>query len=181
MRCVLAISALIALLANVPAANAWWLVQVGPHERSLEIVQEYGACDSLNESVVQGASFVRITITATHAVLPPGSACPAIAYFRRYGVALSRPLAGRHIEGAEPPPVGSVPDLLTKNGKSYHVAPRLIGLSPADARSVLGALHLHAEVRVVRRVAGVARVVSESPAAGTPVPTDRPVRVDVAQ
>ncbi len=181
MRCVLAISALIALLANVPSADAWRLVQVGPHERSLEIVEEYGACDSLNESVDQGASFVRITITATHAVLPPGSGCPDILYFHRYAVSLSQPLAGRHIEGGEPPTVERGPYLQTKNGTIYPLVPRLIGLSPADARSVLRGLHLHAEVRVVRRVAGVARVVSESPAAGKRVPADRLVRVDVAQ
>jgi hypothetical protein len=175
--CVLAVS-----LLTAPSAGAWSLVQVGPHERSLEIIQGRGACESLDESVVQTSSFVRVTITATPATRPPGSPaviCRAILYVRRYAVKLTRPLAGRHIEGAERPSVVAGPYSPTRNGSAYPVVPRLIGLSPADARFVLGGLRLHAMVRVTGRVAGRARVVSQLPAVGSRDPADRIVRLDV--
>jgi hypothetical protein len=179
MRRVVATFVFAASLLTAPAAGGWSLVQVGPHERSLEIIQDRGACESLTESVFQESSFVRITITATRLALPPGSACPAILYIGRYAVPLSRPLAGRHIEGAERPSRGQGPYSPTKNGSSYPVVPRLIGLSPPDARYVLSGLGLHAVVRVVGQVPGLARVVSEVPVAGTRDPADRFVRLDV--
>ena len=171
---------LVALLAMAPSAGAWSLVQVGAHERSLEIIQDRGACESLNESVVQSSSFVRITITAT-STLRPGSFCIDLLYIGRYAVPLSRPLAGRHIAGAERPSRGQGPYSPVKSGSSYPVVPRLVGLSPPDARYVLGGLGLHAVMRVASRVPGRPRVVSESPAAGARDPADRLVRVGVAR
>jgi hypothetical protein len=161
-------------LALSPAAGAWSLVQVGPNERTLEIRYKSGACETTAVHNVQKSRTVSISVSYEREVLTGNETCPEILYVRSIKIRLFQPLAGRHVEGGERADVGNGPYV----GR-YPAVPRLTGLSPADAKSLLGGLKLRALVRAVGRTTGLARVVSQSPAPGVREPKNREVFIGI--
>jgi hypothetical protein len=169
-----------AVFVGSPAASAraWELVQVGPHERSLEMRYGRGACETATVHNRQTRRTVGISVSYVREHLTGNEMCPAIAYVTTLKIQLSRPLAGRRVEGEEKIGLRG-PYSPTRNGSSYRVVPRLTGLAPSDAKILLRGLRLHTAFRVVGRSTGLPRVVSQSPGAGVRDPKNRVVRVNV--
>jgi hypothetical protein len=155
--------------------DPWWLIEVGPAERSLEIAYESGGCEGPGTPRAVQSRFA-VTVSVSNEKPLGAVICPAILRLGRVSVDLSRPLAGRHVEGASRANPG--PFL---PGGQVPAVPRLIGLTPGDARFLLAGLRLRGSVRVVGTARGLARVVSQAPAADTPVPSNRLVRVNVVR
>jgi hypothetical protein len=158
-------------------SDPWWLIEVGPAERSLEIAYEFGGCEGPGTPRAVQSRFA-VTVSVSNEK-PLGTViCPAILGIGRVSIDLSRPLAGRHVEGgsrANPIRGPFVP------GGQVPAVPRLIGLTPGDARFLLAGLRLRGSLRVVGTARGMARVVSQSPSADTLVPSNRLVRVNVVR
>jgi hypothetical protein len=152
-------------------AGAWSLYQVGAEERSLEIVDGFGACEAVEPPTVRESSReVAVSLSVNSA--PPGTICPSIYYFGRSMVRLASPLAGRHVRGASGS--GALPS-------GNPIVPRLVGLSPSDAHFVLAGSRIRATTRHARRVPGLPRVIGQSPSAGLPVPAGRVVRLRISR
>jgi hypothetical protein len=160
---------LVTLAFGCATAHAWSLVQVGPHERSLEITYGQGACETLAAHSDQGPRMVAISVSVERAA--GDEPCPAILLIRTVTIVLSEPLAGRHVQGS----AGPAEDRL----RLRPSVPRLVGLAPPDAKFVLSGLRLHAVLHVAARTHGLPRVVSQSPAAGTRVPKNKLVRINI--
>lgn len=171
--------AIVAMLAFCPTAGAWELVQVGPHERLLEITYHFGACETTSVQKVQSRRRIEISVSSQQEVLTGNESCPAIEYRRTLRIALTRPLDGRPVEGGERGNVEDGPYVGPGDGTRYPAVPRLTGLSPGDAKFLLRGLRLNAVVHVVGETSGLPRVVSQSPAAGTRDPKNRIIRVSV--
>jgi hypothetical protein len=152
-------SMLVTLAFGCATAHAWSLVQVGPHERSLEITYGQGACETLAAHSDQGPRMVAISVSVERAA--GDEPCPAILLIRAVTI----------VQGS----AGPAEDRL---GLRPSV-PRLVGLAPPDAKFVLSGLRLHAVLHVAARTHGLPRVVSQSPAAGTRVPKNKLVRINI--
>jgi hypothetical protein len=168
---------LVTLALSCASAAAWGLVQVGPHERSLEIRYGAGACERTAVHNVQNRRMVAISISRE--VFGGDLPCPAILFIKTVKIRLFRPLAGRHVEGGRRLGLTAGGYGPTRNGTSYPVVPRLIGLAPLDAKFLLGGLRLHAVIHVIGRTRGRPRVASQSPAAGVRDPKNTLVHINV--
>lgn len=166
------------VLGSPAAASAWKLIQVGPQERSLEIKYSFG-CETTAVHKVQNRRVVAISILRKPEVLTGNGVCPAKENVSTLKIRLSRPLAGRRVEGAQKIELQDGPYSHPRNGTSYPVMPRLTGLAPPDAKFLLSGLHLHAAFRVVGKSTGLPRVVSQSPAPRVRDPKNRVVRVNI--
>jgi hypothetical protein len=114
------------------------LLAVGPAGRSLTVAYTdagIGGCGLLGvtPAVVETATSVSVTLTATVGVLQPGVECADDLVFGTVVVPLAAPLAGRAVEGLELQ--GGVFDWYGGNGRP--TVPSLVGLSPLDARLML--------------------------------------------
>jgi hypothetical protein len=169
-----------AIFVGSPAASAaaWEFVEVGPRERSLEIRYSRGACETATVHHQQTSRTVTISVSYMREHLTGSETCPMILYIKTLEVPLSRPLAGRRVEGETNTGLRG-PYSPTRNGTSHPVVPRLTGLAPADAKILLRGLRLHAAVHVIDQASGLPRVVSQAPAPGARDPTKRVVRVNV--
>jgi hypothetical protein len=169
------IAAVLALLCQT--AGAWWLVQVGAHERSIEI-DHTNACGR----VVWHHIETRRTVAIWESVEPPPPhvSCRAILIISKTTIPLSHPLKGRHIRGGSKPYAGLRSCRRFRHAPNCLNVPRLMGLSLADARFLLGGLGLHA-VAHIGRAGGLGRVTRQSPAAGAHSPANRIVRVGVVR
>jgi hypothetical protein len=171
---VAAIGTVLALLCQT--AGAWWLVQVGRHERSL-IIGHTNACGQV---IWHHTETPRMVVIWESVEPPRGNlTCPAILRISQITIPLSRPLAGRHVEGGSRAYIGWPPCRRGKAGPFCPKVSRLTGLSPADASFLLSGRGLHSVVRVAGRTAGLARVVSQSPAAAARNPSNRVVHVNI--
>ena len=108
--------------------------------------------------------------------------CPDIERIGRVSVALSRPLAGRHLQGGSAAS-GLWGPFLPGAGEGSRIpaVPRIVGLAPADARFLLAGLQLRVSMHVIGPAPGLPRVVSQSPAPDTPIPSNRIVRANVTR
>jgi len=173
-----AITLAAAIIFGSPAASvgAWELLQVGPHERSLEIIYSQGACERTALHSVQNQRMVAVSVSGEE--FTGGKPCPTVAFVYIARIQLDKPLGGRHVQGGRVESyVG--PFLGPRGGLHYQSVPRLAGLAPSDAKFLLGRLHMHAAVHVVGSSPRLARVVSQSPAPGVRDPKNRVVRIDV--
>ncbi len=180
-----ALLGLLALLALGPvAARAeggrervplrWSLVQVGPHERSLEISYTYGGCQQAPRTALAETA-TSVSITATVEDQQVSGPCPAFAVIAFHTVVLAHPLEGRALAGAWQPS-GAMPF----GPKGVR---RLIGLSPADARKLLsegGAGTIHLVARYEHRHVPRARVIAQNPRAGDALPGSHAIHIVVA-
>jgi hypothetical protein len=162
-------------------SDPWRLIEVGPAERSLEIAYEFGGCEGPGTPrAVQSRLAVAVSVPNEE---PLGAViCPAIARIGRVSIDLSGPLAGRHVQGGTRANGISGPFVSgVEEGGRGPAVPRVVGLAPQDARFLLAGLRLRPSVSVVGAVRGLARVVSQSPAADAPVPRNRLVRLNVVR
>jgi len=146
-----------AWLAGPAAAQAlestsqWTYAGMGASQRLIRIVVDTGACSQLlAPNVEETASTVRITVTARFTG-DPAAVCPAIIFFKPLFVPLMAPLAGRKLLGA------SASSYLLPSPES---PPRVVGLSPGDAVTVLRRAY---KPVIVRRLGGpgLRRVVAQ--------------------
>jgi hypothetical protein len=173
------LTAAIVLGSPAASAGAWWkLIQVGPHERSLEIKYDVG-CERVAVHKVENRRRVAIWISRRPDVSTGNHVCDAKEDTRTAKIRLSRPLAGRRVEGSQKIESEEGPYRPARNGTSYPVVPRLTGLAPSDAKILLRGLRLHAAFREVGRSTGLPRVGSQSPAPGVRDPTNRLVLVNL--
>jgi len=163
--------------ARVPAK--WDFVGIGARGRSLELVYTIGGClgPAIHASVSEDATSVTISLEEDAQAPGAGVACPDFIGSARTTVRLSSPLAGRAILGRPTP--GFPPGLIGVGSLGGVRVPRLGGFDPADARHVLGLYALHERVAHTRRP-GLARVVAQTPAAGTTVDLSATVRVVIS-
>src|SRR5271165_4723035 len=100
-----------------------------------------------------------------------------------------RPRLGRTFgpAGGMAPRGGAVADEVTgpflpgtREGRRTLVVPRVVGLAPPDARFLLSGLQLRISMHVIGPARGLPRVVSQSPAPDTPIPSNRLVRANIA-
>lgn len=177
-----ALAAVAGLVAAAPAAAeeaswareqlSWWLISVGPHERSVEIAFVSGGCDRAPSAQArESPSAVAISVTVEQ---PQGTqvVCPALARIVTAVLALRRPLAGRPLAGSWSPGAGPMLSPAT---------PRLVGLAPGDAHRLLAGMLGPGMVRErVRRVivtGGLPRVLAQYPPPRSALPRDRVVRL----
>jgi hypothetical protein len=182
------LSIVVVLLALVPTiqpaaaspplrtlTRRWGLLQVGPREHSLQIREAGGLCESSPVAhVVESPRTVRIRVTTkelfreeTHG--DEATVCPAMEVVHMLTIHLRYPLAGRSIRGG----------VLSESEKG--AVPRVVGLAPAVARSLLGHNRLRSVVKVVGRGGGLPRVVAQTPAPDTPQRDAHIVRLFVRQ
>jgi len=166
---------------QVPAK--WDVAAVGARGRSLELVYTTSGClgPGAHASVQEDAASVTIAVEEDATIPGPGEACQLFLGSAKTTVQLASPLAGRVILGRPTPgypggfmgivDVGSFPNV---------TVPRLRGFAPADARHTLALYGLHERVRVVHpRRSGLARVVAQTPVAGSAVAQGSFVRVTI--
>lgn len=148
-------------LVTAGSASAWWLAQVGADERSL-VIGHTNECGR----VVWNHTETAQAVVVWESVEIGSGICPAIFSLEQTVVALSQPLAGRHVEGGAKAYPARL--LCRKFGANHSCpdVPRLTGLSAADARFLLAGRRLRASFQVVGHTAGLARVTSQTPAAG---------------
>jgi hypothetical protein len=152
---------------SVPAGAAtrsvavrWSLVGTGPGARSLVIRYEHGACDGVARATATGTSTaIRIRVTRSGPTGGVPRACPQVVGLFRLTVHLRNPVGGRRIHGGTP----GAP-LPTPSGP--RAVPRVLGLAPADARSVLAANGLGSRTTTRKGEVRLPQVVAQSPAAG---------------
>ncbi|HEY6476079.1 MAG TPA: PASTA domain-containing protein [Polyangia bacterium] len=151
------------------------LTSVGSGQRSLDVYYDnahIGGCgiSAVTPTVTETSTSVEVTLTAQVNTLPPDVACPAVLIGQALTVPLSHPLGGRDVEG------------LTIRGGALALTtieprrmPSLVGLSPRDARLMLSAGPPPLVGLVTHNVrssgTGLARVISQRPAAGSALPT----------
>jgi hypothetical protein len=146
------------------------LVAVGSDQRSVEVRYDnaqISGCGilSVTPAVTETQTTVAVALTAQVGVLPPDTACAAILISATISVPLSKPLAGRAVEGLalHPDGFGLVPGRM----------PNLVGLSPRDARLMLSSgppSSVGLVDHYVARAGGPARVISQRPRGGAPRP-----------
>lgn len=166
--------------ATETVSDPWWLIEVGPAARSLEIGYEFGGCTGPGTPrAVQSRLTVAVSVLSQEALV---GVCPAIAAIGHLSVALSAPLGGRHLKGGTAGN-GMTGPFLPGTGQvgGTLAVPRLVGLAPSDASFLLAGLQLRASMHVIGREHGLPRVISQSPAPDSPIPGDRLVRVTVAR
>ncbi|HLW95785.1 MAG TPA: PASTA domain-containing protein [Solirubrobacteraceae bacterium] len=174
---VLALSATVAVgatSATMTEQVTGTLTGVGAGQRSLDVVYDNAhvvgcGISAVTPTVTETNTSVDVTLTAQVNTLPPDVACPAVLIRQAITVPLSHPLGGRHVEG------------LTIRGGALALTtieprrmPSLVGLSPRDARLMLSAGPPPLLGLVTHDVrgsgAGLARVISQRPAAGSAFP-----------
>ncbi len=144
----------LAIASTVPSQAAevqtpWRFGGIGPSQSTLRIITIGGGCSrAIPPLVEETASVVRITARNRE---PDGRpVCPAFIAFVPVYVHLAAPLAGRRLSGASPvgPSRASSP-------------PRLVGLSPGDAVTVLQAAGAAPKIVGRRTATGLRRVVAQ--------------------
>lgn len=133
------------------AVPHWWLLEVGPHARSLviEYLQGDGCSLPATPTVRESSTAIHITLRQRVFIPGPGESCTDEAKFSRLSVTLRSAVAGRHV--AQPSPARSgqyavrpsilylsrrVPDPRYSD-ELLPLVPQIIGLSPSDATRVL--------------------------------------------
>ncbi|HMD51975.1 MAG TPA: hypothetical protein VKG62_04615 [Solirubrobacteraceae bacterium] len=164
--------------ASEPGTEAveWAVTAVGPRERSLIVVYEYGGCEgpALETTVHETPTTVSIRVQKKEEPPEqPGVVCPAIARIGQWNVPLSLPLGGRAISGVPSPSRVPVPP-------DVGYAPRFIGFSPQDARNALSLWGLHGQIRAAGTARGLRRVVAQHPAPGSPLSRNETIQLRVA-
>lgn len=163
----------------------WDVAGVGLRGLSLELVYTTSGClgPGAHASVQEAATIVTIAVEEDATIPGPGEACPLFLGSATTAVQLSSPLAGRAILGRPAAGYDGVPLGTIEVGNGLKISvPRLSGLDPADARHTLALYRLHESVRVAhRRRPGLARVLSQAPAAGTAVAQASTVRILISR
>jgi len=147
------------VLASASAASSqaaelttqWRFGGISPSQSTIRIITRGGGCSQpIPPLVEETASAVRITARNTE----PDTRGPCTADIRfntRY-VSLATPLAGRELLGASP----AFPMILRPS-----VPPRVVGLSPGDAVTVLQAAGVAPKIVRRRTAPGLRRVVGQ--------------------
>ena len=153
--------------ATLTEPIAGTLVGVGSDQRSLVVSYDNAhitGCGivSVTPTVTETSTSVGVLLTAQVGVLPPDTACPAILIASTITVPLSKPLAGRDVEGLalRAGGLGLIPRRM----------PSLVGLSSRDARLMLTAGPppvIGVVDHYVERAGGRARVISQRPRPGS--------------
>ena len=108
--------------------TTWSYHGIGPSQKLIRITGASGACSTLTKpKVEETAGSVRITVFDRRTG-PPDSPCAAVLIYKPLYVPLSAPLAGRKLLGATPEQYFRRPGA---------PPPRVVGLSPGDAFTVL--------------------------------------------
>ena len=164
--------ALLALgLAVAPPAGAavtqvtarWDVHQVGPHQRSLELLWQGGGCDQPGGGHAAVSETSRAVTISVRNDVGPGDICPAIAFIAPLTVKLAHPLRGRVIRGRPRSPAGTwlTPQPIRPDGRRF--VPRLTGFAPRDARRALAIAADPARFVTHHHPGGRVRVVRQSP------------------
>ncbi len=159
-----------------PGAPTWWILESGPHARSIVIQLREAPATTAGCVVGSGATASETSSTIRlHVILHyrRAQACTADLRIRRIKVPLQRPIGGRDIQGAGLFwPTGSVLYLTeSPHGLLIDRVPRVIGFAPGQAVQVLRAQSFRAVIDAGRGTA----IVAQSPDRGR-VPKDTDTR-----
>jgi hypothetical protein len=170
-----------ATLGEVPAE--WDVGGVAPGGRAIDVFFNSGGCGvGGHGSAVETADSVTLTVTET-VFADPNAVCPAI-YLRGFvRIPLAAPLDGRAIRGRTVPrysPIeletfapGARPDTLR-----FRV-PRLVGMSPWEAKRGLAHRHLEVRIRTTAHTGRRTQVLSQAPAPGSAIEQHGTVRLRI--
>jgi hypothetical protein len=151
----------------------WDVSGVGPGGRSLQLVYTTGGClgPGARASVTESPGSVSIAVTEVAEKPGPGEACALYLGRASLTVRLRAPVAGRAILGrrAKPFPFAGELGAIPLGTSADTLVPRVSGLSPADAARTLALYALHARLKPGMARRGLARVLTQTPAAGTVV------------
>jgi hypothetical protein len=158
-------------------SEAWQLADVGPRARTLTLFYASGGCghDNGRVAVEEGRTTIEIGVrqdVTTGTVGEEGVACTSDLRILRLRAQLSRPVAGRRIDGG--PRMGRDLTAVSRhrelpNGNLRLLVPRTVGLAPGDAVDLLADQGFRA--RTTGRAQG--RVVAQRPRAGRPPLSNR--------
>jgi len=145
----------LASASTVPSQAAevqtpWRFGGIGPSQSTLRIITDVGCSRPIPPLVEETPSAVRITARNREPDVRP--VCPAIIGFVPVYVHLAAPLAGRRLSGA----VGQI-----RRSSPRSSPPRVVGLSPGDAVTVLQAAGAAPKIVGRRTATGLRRVVAQ--------------------
>jgi hypothetical protein len=154
---------------RVPAV--WDVSGVGVGGRSLQLVYTTSGClgPGARARVSETARSVSIAVSEAAEKPGPGEACTLYLSRAFLTVKLAAAVAGRAILGrrAKAFPFAGELGALRLGTSADTLVPRVDGLSPADAARTLALYALRARPQRGPRRGGLARVVAQTPAAGT--------------
>jgi hypothetical protein len=141
----------VAQAADTEVPAPWALISVSHDQRTLFVRYQSGGCDHGGHATVSETP-ATITVTVSQFTQTGNVVCPALVSFPLLAVPLSAPVAGRRLQGNECrantnpgcPPAG--PLEVFHGSDVLRKVPRLIGLSPADARAALRRQLFHTRV-----------------------------------
>ena len=164
--------------AVTQVAAQWEVHQVGPHQRSLELLWQGGGCDQPGDAKATVSETGRaVLIDVRKDVNPTDVVCPAIAFIAPLTVKLQHPLRGRLIYGRPRSPASAwlTPQPGRADGRRF--VPRLIGFASRDARRALAIAADPARFVTHHHRGGRVRVASQSPRPGFTLAPDGTVQV----
>jgi hypothetical protein len=177
-------------LATPPAAGAqaerpakWDVAGVSADGRAVDVYYEGGGCGpgSVRTTAVETATSVAPQVFAMSSPPPPGGSCPPSVARKLASVPLAAPLGGRAIKGRAFPAPFDVIDYAPNSAVAYVRVPRLVGMSPWEAKRALRLRRL--EVALARSTARskLPQVRHQTPAAGLFVKVGTTIRLKLAR
>ena len=169
--------------AQAESLAKWDVAGVSANGRAVDVYYLGGGCGPgiVRTTAVETPTSVTLQVFAMSSPPPPGGACPAIAARLLASVPLAAPLGGRAIKGrAFPSPVGVI-DYLPNSEVAYVRVPRLVGMSPWEAKRALRLRRFEVALTKSTARSKLPQVRSQTPAAGLFVPIGTTIRLKIAR
>ena len=177
-------------LATPPGAAAqaerpakWDIAGVSANGRAVDVYYEGGGCGpgSVRTAAVETATSVTLQVFAISSPPPPGGSCPPSLARKLASVPLAAPLGGRAIKGRAFPLAFELIDYLPNSQVAYVRVPRLVGLSPWEAKRALRLRRFEVALTKSTARSKLPQVRSQTPAAGLFVPIGTTIRLKIAR
>ena len=169
--------------AQAESLAKWDIAGVSANGRAVDVYYLGGGCGpgSVRTSVVETTTSVTLQVFASPSPPPPGGSCPPSVARKLASVPLAAPLGGRAIKGRAFPVPFDVIDYLPNSAVAYVRVPRLVGMSPWEAKRALRLRRFEVALAKSSARSKLPQVRSQTPAAGLFVEVGTTIRLKIAR